>query len=129
MCIFSHIFIVVINLCLYIGLSQFCGVFLFFPFFFLLPSFFFLFLIFKLKNFLNLVYFFYIYSFVCLSYCYFPLAVNLIYINLLYLPLCNFAYLCFLSFLSSQRISQFYFHCFIPHLAPCFRFIFQFVLS
>ena len=51
------------------------------------------------------------------------------YINLLHLPLFNFAYLFFLSFLSSQHICQFCFHCFIPHLAPCFSFVFQFVLQ
>ena len=33
------VFIVAINLCIYIGLLQFCGVFLFFPLFFLLPFF------------------------------------------------------------------------------------------
>ena len=37
------------------------------------------------------------------------------YINLLYLPLFKFAFiLSFLSFLSSQHICQFYFHCFLP---------------
>ena len=48
-CVYSvTLFIVVINLCLYIGLLQLCGVFLFPPFFFLLPLFFLLsFLIFK----------------------------------------------------------------------------------
>ena len=49
------------------------------------------------------------------------------YINL-HLPLFNFAYLFFLSllsFLSSQHICQFCFHCFIPHLAPCFSFVFR----
>ena len=66
---------VVINLCLYVGLLQFCGVFFFFPFF-LSSSFFFPFL-FYIFNFFNLLYFFYIYSFVYLSYCSFPLAVNL----------------------------------------------------
>ena len=46
MCILSHTFIVAINLCLYIGLLQFCGVF-FFSFFFLFFSFlFFIILIF-----------------------------------------------------------------------------------
>ena len=52
------------------------------------------------------------------------------YINLLHLPLFNFAYLFFLSFLSffsSQYICSFCFHCFIPHLALCFSFVFQFV--
>ena len=33
------------------------------------------------------------------------------------------------SFLSSQHICQFCFHCFIPHLAPCFSFVFQFVFQ
>ena len=42
-----------------------------FPFF-LLYSFFF-----SIFNFLNLLYFFYLYIFVCLSYCSFPIAVNL----------------------------------------------------
>ena len=66
-------FTVVINLCLYVGLLQFC-VFLFFPLF----SFFFIFFpLFLNFNFLNLLYFFYIYSFVCFSSCSFPLAVNL----------------------------------------------------
>ena len=54
------------------------------------------------------------------------------YISLLYLFLFNFAYLFFLSFLSfllSQHICQFSFHCFIPHLAPCFSFVFQFVFQ
>ena len=64
---------VVINLCLYVGLLQFCGVFIFSPLF----SFFFFFFITLMFNFFNLLYFFYIYSFVCLSYCYFSLAVNL----------------------------------------------------
>ena len=67
--------IVVINLCLYIRLLPFCGVFLysfFFCFFF-----FFSFLFIIIFNFLNLLYFFYIYSFVCLSYSSFSLAVNL----------------------------------------------------
>ena len=50
------------------------------------------------------------------------------YINL-YLPLFNFAHLfSFLSSLSSQHISKFCFHCFIPHLTSCFSFVFQFVL-
>ena len=67
-CVYSvTIFIVVINLCLYVGLLQFWGVFLLFIYFF--P---FSFLIFLTYN-----YFFYIYSFVCLSYCCFAFAVNL----------------------------------------------------
>ena len=65
-CIYSvTLSVVVINLCLYIGLLQFWGVSFFFP------------LSFFNFNFLNLLYFFYTYSFVCLSYCSFPLAVNL----------------------------------------------------
>ena len=50
------------------------------------------------------------------------------YINLHQL-LFNFAYLSFLLFLFSQNICSFYFHCSIPHLAPCFSFVFQFVLK
>ena len=41
----------------------------------------------------------------------------------------NFAYLDLLSFLPSQHVCQFCFHCFIPHLAPCFSFVFQFVFK
>ena len=55
-CIYSvTLCIVVINLCFYVGLLQFCGVFLFSSFFFLLPFFFFS----LLYNFifLNLLYF------------------------------------------------------------------------
>ena len=51
------------------------------------------------------------------------------YLNLLYLPLFSIAYLFVLSFLSSQHSCQFCFHCFTPHLAPCFSFVFQFVLK
>ena len=58
-----------------------------------------------------------------------PLYTSLMYINLLSLPLFNFACLFFLSFLSSQHICQVYFHCFIPQLAPCFSSVFQFVLQ
>ena len=62
----SHIFfIAVINLCLYIGLLQFC---VFFPFF-LFSSFNF--------NIFKPIIFSYIYSFFCFSYCSFPLAANL----------------------------------------------------
>ena len=72
-CVYSAtIFIVVINLCIYVVLLQFCGVFLL-SFFF---HFFFCSLFYNL-NFVNPVYFFYIYSFVCLSCHSFPLAVNL----------------------------------------------------
>ena len=73
-CVYSvTLSIVVINLCLYIGLLLFCGLFLFSCLFF----FSFLFIIILFLNFLNLLYFFYIYSVVCLSYCSFPIAVNL----------------------------------------------------
>ena len=40
MCILSHTFIVAINLCLYIGLLQFCGVFFFSFLFFIILIFF-----------------------------------------------------------------------------------------
>ena len=49
------------------------------------------------------------------------------YINLLHLPLFNFAYL-FFFFLSFPLNIFVSFHCFIPHLAPCFSLVFQFVL-
>ena len=45
------------------------------------------------------------------------------YINLLHLSLFNFAYLFFLSF---PFLST---YCFSLHLAPCFSFVFQFVLK
>ena len=73
-CVQSVIFfIVVINLCLYVGLLQFCGVFLFFPFFFF--SIFFISLFYNFNLFKPIIVF-YIYSFDCLSYCSFLLAVN-----------------------------------------------------
>ena len=77
-CVYSvTLFIVVINFCLYVGPLQFSVVFLFFffpHFVYLLPFFSFLFFLFLIfKNY----YFFYIYSFVCLSYCSFPLVVNI----------------------------------------------------
>ena len=51
------------------------------------------------------------------------------YINCLCLPLFNFAYLFFLFFLPFlSTYCCFYFHCFIPQLAPCFCFVFRFVL-
>ena len=70
-------FIFVLNICLYVGLLQFCGVFLFLFSFFCI-FFYYYFLFFKiLFIFLNLLLFFYLYSFICLFYCSFPLAVNL----------------------------------------------------
>ena len=48
------------------------------------------------------------------------------YINLLHLPLFNFAYLFFLSFPLNIFVC---FNCFIPHLAPCFHFVFWFMLK
>ena len=62
-------FIVSINLFLYVGPLHFCGVFLFF----LSSAFFFSFLFFYSFNFLNLLCYFFIYFFVCFSYCSFPL--------------------------------------------------------
>ena len=56
-------------------------------------------------------------------------------VNLLHLPLLTlhiysfFTFFPFLSFLSSQHICYFCFHCFIPNLAPCFSFVFHFVLQ
>ena len=74
-CIYSvTFFIVVIILCLYTGLLQFCE-FSFFFLFFLSSSVSFLFL--TILTFLNLLHFFLHLIFVCLSYCSFPLAVNL----------------------------------------------------
>ena len=106
------LFIVVVYLCLYVGLLQFCGVFLFFSFF----SFFFSFL-YKLKI-LNLLYFFYIYSFVCLFYCSFPLAVNLWHIQIFFIHLCVPLRICsFLPFLSAYLLVCP--RCSVPHWAPC----------
>ena len=48
---------VVINLCLYTRLLQFCGVFLFIPFFFLLPLFFSLFIILIFNFFKTIIFF------------------------------------------------------------------------
>ena len=38
-------------------------------------------------------------------------------------------FLFFLSFPLKIFVSFFFFHCFIPHLPPCFSFVFQFVLK
>ena len=53
------------------------------------------------------------------------------YINLLHLPLFNFAYPFCLFVLSFplNKFLKFRFHCFNHHLAPCFSFVFQFVLK
>ena len=66
---------------------------------------------------------FFLHLFLCLPSLLFfsPYSSSLMYINLLHLPLFNFAYLFFLSFLSfisSQHICEFCFHCFITQLAP-----------
>ena len=55
-----------------------------------------------------------------------PCSQSLMYINLLHLPLFNFVCLPFPSL--PLNICQFCIHCFIPHLAPCFSLVFQFVL-
>ena len=95
----SHFLLLLKNLCLYVVLLQFCGVFLFsspiFFSFFLLPFFSFLFYNF---NFLNLVYF--LYTFLCLPSLLFlfPCSSSLKYIKLLHLPLFSFAYVFFLAF-------------------------------
>ena len=66
----SHFFIVVLNLCIYIGLLQFCGVFLFFFFFFFLSFFCFFFFSFLFFIFLTFNYFkpiiFFLHLFLCL---------------------------------------------------------------
>ena len=108
MCIFSHTFYCCLNVCLHVGLLLFCGVFLI-SFFhssaFFLPFFFFITLI------LNILKpsIFFLHLFLCLSFLLFfsPCSLYLVYINLLHLPLFNFAYqflLSFLSFLSSQHM-------------------------
>ena len=95
-CVYSvTLFIVAKNLCLHIGLLQFCGVFhSFFPF-----SFFFLFFLFYTFNFLKPIIFF-LHLFLCLPFLLFisPCSYCLMYINLLHLPLFNFVYSFFLSF-------------------------------
>ena len=124
MCIFNYIFY-----CCY-KLLPLCWAFtvlwnfhFFLSFFFLFP-FFIIFLKILIYIYFKPIIFFCIYSFVCLSYCSFPLVV-LMNINTLHLPLFNFAYLFFLffffSFLSTYLLVLF--HCFIPHLAPCFNFV------
>jgi len=131
-CVYSGtLFLVVINLCLYVGLLHFCGVFLFFPFFFLLFSFF----IILIFTFLNLLYFFYIYSFICLLYYSFPLAVNLYCIEIffiyLYLNLHIYYFFLFLlSFPLNISVSFVFIALFPPwHLALalfsslCFSFV------
>ena len=63
---FSVTFFIVINLCLYVGILQFCGVSLSLSLYFLFS--------FSNFNFKKLIIsFLYIYSFVCFSYCSFPL--------------------------------------------------------
>ena len=117
-CVYSvTLFIVVINLCYTLG---FCNSVALssppsphtpFPFF-LSSSFFFLFSFFIILifNFLNPLYFFYIYFFVCLSFCSFPFAANIscIYVFSIYLYLTLHTYsfiLCFLSFLLNIFVS------------------------
>ena len=96
---------VVINLCLYVGLLQFCGVSLFFLSFF---------------NFtiLNLLLFFFtfipLFAFPTVL---FPMQL-ILYIHLLHLRLFNFPYLFFLSFPLYIFVS-FVFIALLPHLAPC----------
>ena len=108
---------VVINLCLYVGLLQFCGVFIFSPLF----SFFFFFFITLMFNFLT----YYIFSTLIPLFAFptvlFPLQLNFNEYKSVCLPLFNFAYLFFLSFSFSSLLSTYLlilFHCFIPFLAP-----------
>ena len=95
MCVFITHFIVVINLCLYVGLLQFYGVFFSFFLFFLLPFSFLFFIILIFKSII-----FFLHLFLCLPLLlFFSLcSYSLMYINLLHLPLFKFAYLFFLSF-------------------------------
>ena len=100
-CVYSVTLSTVTNLCLFIGLLQFYG--FFFPFFH-----FFSFLYFIILMFLNQLYFLYICSLRLYFLLFFPpCSYSLMYVNLLQLPLFNFAYLSiltFLSFLSCQHI-------------------------
>ena len=87
----------------------------------------FLFLI-SIFNFLNLLLFF-LHLFFCLLFLLFfpPCSYCLMYINLLQLPIFNFAYLFFLSFfslLSFQHICQLCFHCFISPVGTLLQFCF-----
>jgi len=105
---FSFTFFIVINFCLYVGLLQFCGVLFFFSF---------LFLNFNVQ-FFKTYYYFSTFILCLLSPLFFSLyRQSLMYINLLYLPLFNFAYLFLLSFLST--FVNFGFIAFLPtwHLA------------
>jgi len=88
------------NLCLYIGLLQFGGLFLSFPFF-LSSSIFFLFSLILIFNFLNLLYFF-LHLFLHLPFLLFfsPCNQSLTYINLLHLPLTLRVYSFYIFFLS-----------------------------
>ena len=102
------LFIVVINLCIYLGLLQICGdspplcfFFFCFSFFFcLFVCFSFLFFKFKFFNFLNLL-LFSLHLFLSFFFLLFfaPCNYSLLYINL-HLPLSNFAYIFFIFFLS-----------------------------
>ena len=77
-CVYSvTLFIVVINLSIYVGLLQFYRIFLSSFFFHFKKSF--IFFIILTFNFFETIIFFYIYSFVCLSYCSFSLAVKSLY--------------------------------------------------
>ena len=125
------LFIVAINLCLYVELLQLCGVFLFF---FLFSS--------SILFFFSLFQNFYLYFFKRAYYIFstfiplFGFPTVLFPLHLIFdvyksssSTLFNFACLFFLSFLSSQHVCQFCFHCFISHWAHCFSFGFQFVLQ
>ena len=95
-------FIAVINLCLYVGLLQFWSVFLCFPFFFLLPFFFFYLFIILIYNLYKSIMFF-LHLILCLPFLLFfsPCSSSLMYIDLLHLPLLNWACLFFLFFFLS----------------------------
>ena len=123
-CIYSiTLSIVVINFCLYIGLLHFCGVFLFSFFFHFFFSLFYNF------NFLNLLYFS---TFILLFA--FPTVLSPLQLIFNVYKSSYTSVQLFISILSSFSFFPFLstylfcFSCFIPHLAPCFSFVFQFVL-
>jgi len=75
---------------------------------------------------------FYIYSFVCFSYCFLLLQLffNIYKPFFFYLPLFNLDFLYFLFFLFlTMLVSLFCFCCFILQLVPCFGFAFLCVLA
>ena len=126
-CIFSHTFYCYKPLLLCWAFAVLWS----FPFFFLLPFIFFP-LFYNFKFFKPIVFFSTFIPLFSFSSVLFPLQLIFNVYKSSHLPLFNFAYLFFLSFLFflfSQHTCQFYFHCFIPQLTPCSQFVFHFVLQ